>query len=89
MSTCEDVGDICNLGSLTCTLSFPENSIQNNSLWQKNNNGYDDDNDDDDMCLIDDENFMTYNGDTGPTSEKNIDAKKVAHFSFSDSFSNK
>ncbi|KAL1188123.1 Mitogen-activated protein kinase kinase kinase 2 [Cardamine amara subsp. amara] len=71
LSTSDDVGDICNLGSLTCTLSFPENSIQNNSLWQKSSNGYDDDNDDDDdMCVIDDDNFLTYNGETGPTLDK-------------------
>lgn len=77
MSTCDDVGDICNLGSLTCTVAFPENSIQNNNLWRKNSNNGDDD-DEDDMCLIDDENFLTYDGETGPTLEKNTDAKKVS-----------
>nr|AAG51109.1 NPK1-related protein kinase, putative [Arabidopsis thaliana] len=74
-STSDDVGDICNLGSLTCTLAFPEKSIQNNSLCLKSNNGYDDD-DDNDMCLIDDENFLTYNGETGPSLDNNTDAKK-------------
>ncbi|XP_024005530.1 mitogen-activated protein kinase kinase kinase 2 isoform X1 [Eutrema salsugineum] len=74
ISTCDDVGDICNLGSLSCTLAFPENSIQNNNSWRKNNNGYD--NDDDDMCLIDDDNFLTYDGEAGPTLEKNSDAEK-------------
>jgi len=64
------------LGSLTCTLAFPEKSIQNNSLCLKSNNGYDDD-DDNDMCLIDDENFLTYNGETGPSLDNNTDAKKV------------
>ncbi|XP_010480210.1 PREDICTED: mitogen-activated protein kinase kinase kinase 2 [Camelina sativa] len=76
MSTSDDVGDICNLGSLTCTIAFPENSIQNNSLCLKSNNGYNEDEDDDDMCLIGDENFLTYNGDTGLTLDNNTDAKK-------------
>ncbi|KAG7585530.1 Protein kinase domain [Arabidopsis thaliana x Arabidopsis arenosa] len=76
MSTSEDVGDICNLGSLTCTLAFPENSIQNDSLCLKGNNGYDEDDDDNDMCLIDDEDLLTYNGKTGPSLGNNTDAKK-------------
>ncbi|CAH8256753.1 unnamed protein product [Arabidopsis lyrata] len=76
MSTSEDVGDICNLGSLTCTLAFPENSIQNNSLCLKGNNGYDEDDDDNDMCLFDDEDFLTYNGKTCPSLDNNTDARK-------------
>lgn len=78
MSTSDDVGDICNLGSLTCTLALPENSIQNNSLCLKSNNGYNEDDDDDDMCLIDNENFLTYDGETSPTRDNNTDAKKVS-----------
>lgn len=58
MSSCDDVGDICNLGSLTCPVAFPENPIQSNNFSRKNHN--DDDDDEDDMCLIDDESFLTY-----------------------------
>uniref|UniRef100_A0A1J3JQL1 mitogen-activated protein kinase kinase kinase n=1 Tax=Noccaea caerulescens TaxID=107243 RepID=A0A1J3JQL1_NOCCA len=58
MSSCDDVGDICNLGSLTCPVAFSENSIQSNNFSRKNHN--DDDDDEDDMCLIDDESFLTY-----------------------------
>ncbi|CAA7027564.1 unnamed protein product [Microthlaspi erraticum] len=57
MSTCDDEGDICNLGSLTCPVAFPENPIQSTNFSRKSRN---DDDDEDDMCLIDDGSFLTY-----------------------------
>ncbi|XP_019094884.1 PREDICTED: mitogen-activated protein kinase kinase kinase ANP1 [Camelina sativa] len=71
-STCDDVGDMCNFGSLNYSLVYPVKSIQNKNLWQQNDNG----GDEDDMCLIDDDNFLTFDGETRPTLEKNSDLKK-------------
>ncbi|VVA90565.1 unnamed protein product [Arabis nemorensis] len=71
-STCDDVGDMCNLGSLNCSLAYPVKSFQNNNSWRQNDNG----GDEDDMCLIDDENFLTFDGETRPTLESNSDLKK-------------
>ncbi|XP_010528879.1 PREDICTED: mitogen-activated protein kinase kinase kinase ANP1 isoform X2 [Tarenaya hassleriana] len=36
MSACDDAGDICNLGSLNCSLVCPEKSIQSDNMWRKN-----------------------------------------------------
>ncbi|KAH0921068.1 hypothetical protein HID58_021086 [Brassica napus] len=71
-STCNDVGDMCNLGSLNYSLASPLKSIQNNNFRQQNDNG----DEEDDMCLIDDDNFLTFNGETGPILENNSDLKK-------------
>ncbi|CAE5956930.1 unnamed protein product [Arabidopsis arenosa] len=71
-STCDDVGDMCNLGSLNYSLVNPVKSLQNKNLWQQNGNG----GDEDDMCLIDDENFLTFDGEMRPTLENNCDLKK-------------
>ncbi|XP_019091579.1 PREDICTED: mitogen-activated protein kinase kinase kinase ANP1-like isoform X2 [Camelina sativa] len=71
-STCDDVGDMCNFGSLNYSLVCPVKSIQNKNLWQQNENG----GDEDDMCLIDDDNFLTFDGETRPTLENNSDLKK-------------
>lgn len=65
---------MCNLGSLNYPLAHPVKSIQNNNFWQQNDNG----GDEDDMCLIGDENFLTFDGETRPTPEKNSDLKKVS-----------
>lgn len=65
---------MCNLGSLNYSLVYPVKSIQNKNLWQQNDNG----GDEDDMCLIDDENFLTFDGETRPTLENNSDLKKVS-----------
>lgn len=71
-STCNDVGDMCNLGSLNYSLASPLKSIQNNNFRQQNDNG----DEEDDMCLIDDDNFLTFNGETGPILGNNSDLKK-------------
>ncbi|CAH8356004.1 unnamed protein product [Eruca vesicaria subsp. sativa] len=71
-STCNDVGDMCNLGSLNYSLASPLKSIQNNNFRPQNDNG----GEEDDMCLIDDDNFLTFNGETGPFLENNSDLKK-------------
>ncbi|XP_010553736.1 PREDICTED: LOW QUALITY PROTEIN: mitogen-activated protein kinase kinase kinase ANP1 [Tarenaya hassleriana] len=73
MSTCDDAGDICNLGSLNCSFLSLEPSIQSDNLWQKNNN---DDEDDDDMCLIDCENFLTFDAEASHALEKKNDIEK-------------
>ncbi|CAH2038517.1 unnamed protein product [Thlaspi arvense] len=70
-STCNDAGDMCNLGSLNYSVAYPVKSIQNNNFWQPNDNG----GDEDDMCLIDDENFLTFDGKARPTIENNSDLK--------------
>lgn len=64
---------MCNLGSLNYSLASPLKSIQNNNFRQQNDNG----GEEDDMCLIDDDNFLTFNGETGPNLEHNSDLKKV------------
>jgi serine/threonine protein kinase len=74
-STCDDVGDMCNFGSLNYSLVDPVKSIQNKNLWQQNDNG----GDEDDMCLIDDENFLTFDGEMSSTLEKDCHLKKVAY----------
>ncbi|EOA37879.1 hypothetical protein CARUB_v10011475mg [Capsella rubella] len=71
-STCDDVGDMCNLGSLNCSLLYPVKSIQNSNLWQLHDNG----GDEDDMCLIDNEDFLTFNGKATPILENSSDLKK-------------
>ncbi|KAG2305465.1 hypothetical protein Bca52824_034116 [Brassica carinata] len=71
-STCNDLGDMCNLGSLNYSLASPLRSIQNNNFREQNDNG----GDEDDMCLIDDDNFLTFNGETGPNLEHNSDLEK-------------
>ncbi|KAL9855809.1 putative mitogen-activated protein kinase kinase kinase ANP1 STE-STE11 family [Arabidopsis thaliana] len=71
-STCDDVGDMCNFGSLNYSLVDPVKSIQNKNLWQQNDNG----GDEDDMCLIDDENFLTFDGEMSSTLEKDCHLKK-------------
>lgn len=48
--------------------------MQNKNLWQQNDNG----GDEDDMCLIDDENFLTFDGEMRPSLENNCDLKKVS-----------
>ncbi|CAN8294885.1 unnamed protein product [Cochlearia groenlandica] len=69
---CNDVGDMCNLGSLNYSLAQPVRSIQTNNFWQQNDNG----GDEDDMCMIGDEDFLTFDGETRPTLETNRDLKK-------------
>lgn len=64
---------MCNLGSLNYSLASPLKSIQNNNFRQQNDNG----DEEDDMCLIDDDNFLTFNGETGPILGNNSDLKKV------------
>ncbi|CAA7053275.1 unnamed protein product [Microthlaspi erraticum] len=71
-STRNDVEDMCNLGSLNYSLAHPVKSIQNNNFWQQNDNG----GDEDDMCLIGDENFLTFDGETRLTPDINSDLKK-------------
>ncbi|ESQ35976.1 hypothetical protein EUTSA_v10006999mg [Eutrema salsugineum] len=71
-STCNDVGDMCNLGSLNYSLAYPVKSIQNSNFWQQSDTG----GDEDDMCLMDDDSFLTFDGETRPTLENNIDLKK-------------
>jgi len=66
---------MCNLGSLNYSLVDPVKSIQNKNLWQQNDNG----GDEDDMCLIDDENFLTFDGEMSSTLEKDCHLKKVAY----------
>lgn len=65
---------MCNLGSLNCSLAYPVKSFQNNNSWRQNDNG----GDEDDMCLIDDENFLTFDGETRPILENSSDLKKVS-----------
>lgn len=65
---------MCNLGSLNYSLADPVKSIHNDNLWPQNDNG----GDEDDMCLIDDENFLTFDGETRPNLENNSDLKKVS-----------
>ncbi|KAJ0237724.1 Mitogen-activated protein kinase kinase kinase 2 [Hirschfeldia incana] len=71
-SACNDVGDMCNLGSLNYSLASPLESIQNNNFRQHNDNG----GEEDDMCLIDDDNFLSFNGETGLNLEHNSVLKK-------------
>ncbi|CAN8289450.1 unnamed protein product [Cochlearia groenlandica] len=73
--TCDNVGDMCNIGSLNCSLAQPMKSIQSNIFWQQNDNG----GNEDDMCLIGDENFSTFDDgetETRSTLETNSDSKK-------------
>lgn len=64
---------MCNLGSLNYSLASPFKSIQNNNFRQQNDNG----GEEDDMCLIDDDNFLTFKGESGPILKNNSDLKKV------------
>lgn len=52
MSTCLDVNDVCNLGSLHCSTVSPEKSFESRHPWRRNSS-------DDDMCQIDDSNDIT------------------------------
>lgn len=61
------------MGSLNYSLASPLKSIQNNNFRQQNDNG----DEEDVMCLIDDDNFLTFNGETGPNLVNNSDLKKV------------